>query len=58
MLWEKVLFFTKNADFLQNNADISKIKGVLVLAGIIFETTYMFVLPYQIWSLELNSKEF
>ena len=34
MLWEKVLFFTKNADFLQNNADISKIKGVLVLAGI------------------------
>ena len=34
MLWEKVLFFTKNADFLQNNADISKIKGALVLAGI------------------------
>ena len=58
MLWEKVLFFTKNADFLQNNADISKIKGVLVLAGIIFKTTYMFVLPYQIWSLELNSKGF
>ena len=58
MLWEKVLFFTKYADFLQNNADISKIKGVLVLAGIIFKTTYMFVLPYQIWSLELNSKEF
>ena len=33
ILWliVKVLFFTKYAHFLQKNADISKIKGVLVL---------------------------
>ena len=58
MLWVKVLFFTKNADFLQKYADISKIKGVLLLKGIFFETTYLFVLTHQIWSLEHNSKEF
>ena len=27
LLWVKVLFWTKNANFLQKNADISKIKG-------------------------------
>ena len=53
MLWVKVLLFTKNADFLQNNADICKIKRVLVLKGIFFETAYVFVLKYQIWSLEV-----
>ena len=58
MLWVKVQFFTKNADFLQNNANISKIKRVLVLKGIFFETKYVFVLTYQIWSLEHNSNEF
>ena len=30
------------------NADISKIKGVLVLKAILFETTYVSVLTYQI----------
>ena len=50
-LWVKVLFFTKNAD-------ISKIKAVLVLKVIFFETTYVFVFTYQIESLEHNSKEF
>ena len=58
MFWVKVLFFTKNADFLQKNAEINKIKGVLVLKGIFYETTYVFVLTYQIWSLEHNSKTF
>ena len=59
MLWVKVLFFTENADFLKKkNVDISKIKGVLVLKSIFFETTHVFVRTYQIWSLEHNSKEF
>ena len=58
MLWVKVLFFTKNANFLQNNADMHKIRRVLVLKGIFFETTYVSVFTYQIWSLEHNSKEF
>ena len=31
LLWVKVPFSTKNANFLQKNADISKIKGLLVL---------------------------
>ena len=46
----KVLFWPKNADFLQKNADIGKIKNVLVLSDIFFETTYFFVLTYQILS--------
>ena len=58
MLWVKVLFFKINADFLQKNPDISKIKGVLILKGIFHETTYVNALTYQIWSLEHNSKEF
>ena len=40
-LWVKVLFLLKNADFLQENADISKIKVVLVLKDIFFEITYV-----------------
>ena len=56
MFWAKVLFFSKNADFLQKNTDISEIKEVLVQKGIFFETTYVFVLAYQTWSLEHNSK--
>ena len=32
------------------NADISKIKGILVLKGIFSGTTYAFVLKYQISS--------
>ena len=44
--------------FLQKYADISKIKWLLLLKGVFFETTYVFVITYQIWSLENNSKEF
>ena len=40
LLWVKVLFWPKNADFLQKYANISKIKGALVLKGIFSETTY------------------
>ena len=36
--------------FLQKNADISKIKGMLVLKGIFSETKYKCVLSYQILS--------
>ena len=50
LLWVKLLNLTKNADFLQKNAEISKIKGFLVLKGIYSETTYVFVLTYQISS--------
>ena len=39
LLWVKVLFWPKNADFLQQKADIKKIKGSLVLKGIFSETT-------------------
>ena len=36
--------------FLEKHADISKNKRVLVLKGIFSETTYVFVLTYQISS--------
>ena len=39
LLWVKVLFLPKNDNFLQKNADISKIKMALVLKGIFSETT-------------------
>ena len=55
MLWVKVLFYIKNADFLQKYADISKSKRVLLLKGIFFEATYVFVLKYQIWRVILKS---
>ena len=48
MIWVKVLFFTKMLIFYKKNADISKIKVVLVSKGIFFETTYVFVVTYQI----------
>ena len=35
----KDTIFAKNTDFLQKNADISKIKGVLVINGIFSKTT-------------------
>ena len=38
LLSVKVPFLPKNADFLQKNADISKIMGDLVLKGILSET--------------------
>ena len=54
LLWVKVLFLPKNADFLQKdavflqkNADISKI---LALKGTFSETRYVCVLTGQIWS--------
>ena len=43
----KGTIYAKNADFLQRNADISKINRVLVLKGIFFETTSRCVLTYQ-----------
>ena len=50
LLWLKVLFLPKNAAFLQKNADISKIKGALVLTDIFSGTTYVCVLTCQILS--------
>ena len=45
LLQVKVLFWPKNADFLQKqNADISKIKRAHVLKGIFSETKYVYVL--------------
>ena len=40
----------KNTDFLQRNADISKINEVLILKDIFYETTYVCVITYQISS--------
>ena len=39
----------KNIDFLQKNADISKIKWASVLKGIFSETKYVRVLTSKIW---------
>ena len=47
LLWLKVLFLPKNADFSQKNAEISKIKKTFVLKGILSETN-MCVLTCQI----------
>ena len=44
MLWVEILFLSKSAEFLQKNADISKIKRVLVLKDIFSETKYVSVL--------------
>ena len=35
MLWAKVTFLPKNADFLQEISDVSKIKRVLTVKGIL-----------------------
>ena len=51
----KSTIIAKNADFLQENADISKIKGALVLKVIFSETTYGCVLTYQISSVILKN---
>ena len=50
LIWLKVLFLLKNAEFLLKNRDISKIKKVLVLKSIFSKTTYVCVLTYQISS--------
>ena len=44
MLWVEILFLSKSAEFLQKNADISKIKRALVLKDIFSETKYVSVL--------------
>ena len=42
LLWVKVLFLSKNADFCKKrNADVSKIKRALVLNGKFSKTTYV-----------------
>ena len=46
-----MLFLTKNADLLQKNAGISKIKEVLVLKGVFSGISYVSVLTYQLSSL-------
>ena len=48
LLWVKVLFFPKNDDFLEKNADISKTEGLFTQGGICSETAYVCVLTYQI----------
>ena len=53
-----VPFLPKNADFLEKNPDISKIKGILVLKGIFSQNKYVCVLTYQISSFQHNSIEF
>ena len=35
LLWIKVLFLPENSDFLQKDADISKIKKALVIKGVL-----------------------
>ena len=50
-----VLFLPKKADFLQKNADISKITEALVLKGIFSETTYVCMCVYLRAKCELCS---
>ena len=46
----------RNTDFLQTNADISKIKKVLVPKGIFSETTCVYVRPkFQVFRINLTS---
>ena len=54
----KVLFLPKMLFFCEKNADIGKIKRVLVPKGIFFETTHVCVAMYQISSLQHNPSEF
>ena len=49
-----MLFLPKNARFCKENADISKIKGVLVLKGVFSETTHVCVLTHQISSFNFT----
>ena len=44
---KKYYFCKKNAVFLQNNGEISKIRKVWILKSIFFETTHECVLTYQ-----------
>ena len=47
----KGTIFIKNIDFLKKDAEVSKIKGVLVLKGMFSKTIYLFVLTHQISTL-------
>ena len=47
LIWVKVLFLTKNADSFPKNADINKVKKVVVLRHIFFKTTYVCIFTYQ-----------
>ena len=49
-LSKSTILAKKNTDFLQKNADISKIKRALVLKRIFSEIAYACVLTYQISS--------
>ena len=50
LIWAKVLFLTKRADFLHKNADISKIKEVFRLKGIFSKTTFVCIyIPISIF---------
>ena len=50
----RVLFWLKSANFLQKNADISKIKRALVLKGIFSETAYLRA-KFQVSTIILTS---
>ena len=58
LLWVKVLFFRKNDDILEKNADISKIEWLFILGGICSETAYMLYLRirFKVSSSILMSK--
>ena len=42
--------FVKKCRFFSKNADISKIKGILILKGVFSKTTYLSFITYQISS--------
>ena len=46
--WRKAIIFAKKMQISWKNADISKIKELLVLKNLFHETTYVCVLTYQI----------
>ena len=47
LLWVKVPFLPRNAKFLKENAEISKIKAALLLQAIFSKTTYLCALTHQ-----------
>ena len=57
-LSQRYYFCQKMLIFCKNNADISKIKKVLVLKGIFSEIKYVRVLTYQISSFYFNPNDF
>ena len=57
-LSKDTIFDKKNATFCIKNYDISKIKEVLVLKTIFYETAYVCILLYQTSSFYHNPNEF